>query len=42
MLFSEVRHMDSYDNDGILMMLDDDLFWVDENVPVLSTESDKE
>lgn len=42
MLFSEVKPMDSYDNDGILMMLDDDLFWVEDNVSVLSTESDTE
>jgi len=33
--------MESYDNDGILMMLDDDLFWVDENVQTLQPESDK-
>lgn len=34
--------MESYDNDGILMMLDDDLFWADENVQTLQPESDKD
>ena len=31
--------MDSYDNDILLLLLDDDLFWVEEDVGILSTES---
>ena len=42
MLSVEVKPMDSYDNDGILIMLDVDLFWVEDNVSILSTESDTE
>ena len=29
--------MDSYDNDIILLLLDDDLFWVEEDNPCGST-----
>lgn len=31
--------MDSYDNDSLLLMLDDDLFPVDENVETIQSES---
>ena len=31
--------MDSYDNDSLLLMLDDDLFPVDENVETIQPES---
>ena len=35
-------HMDSYDNDIILMLLDDDLFPVEDDVPVLQSKSDSQ
>lgn len=33
--------MDSYDNDGLLLLLDDDLFWEDEDVQGIQPEPDR-
>lgn len=32
--------MDGYDNDGILLLLDDDLFWREEDVERVQPEPD--